>query len=131
MRCTIPDPLGCACSCCGDELDEDEPAIRVRPVKGPAQVFCWNCCTPALDLTETECDGCARPLTLGPSLLPYCSRRCRKWAKDDRALARRHAVKARRRCAACEQSLGAARTDAIYCSAACRGFMHRLNRLAS
>lgn len=120
------DPLGCVCTACGEELEEDEPAIRVGSVRGPARTVCFCCCTPATSLAEASCDACARPLALDPDLKAYCSKRCKKAAANSRAHARRRVEKAARQCPCCGQSLGQRRSDAVFCSASCKQFNYRL-----
>ncbi len=50
----------------GRELDEDEPAVRVREVKhGPFRLFCFEYAPLDPDpeiLVETECSRCDRPM---------------------------------------------------------------------
>ncbi len=79
-----------------------------------------------------DCIGCERPMGVEPgSGAVYCSLSCRWTAASDRAMERRQAANAARLCIACEQPVGATRSDALYCCNACRQFAYRVRQRAA
>jgi hypothetical protein len=105
-------------------------------------VLCEDCST-ADPLHRRDCEGCGRPTVdrsrhrwvydpgIGPNRRTFCSRRCKDAHYRHRRqhrLAEERAQAGPHRCADCDEIMDGQRSDARYCSSACRQRAYRARR---
>jgi hypothetical protein len=121
------------CGKCGRDLAADEPVWRVYEEIGGVQVRCDDCPADEWDrgsYARSECEQCGRPVRHRHAgyrrwYRTFCCELCRdRYQAAQRSTARADA-RARRRCEGCDELLDADRSDARYCSPACRQKAYR------
>jgi hypothetical protein len=113
------------CGVCGRALAPDEPVWREH-FDGSKVMMCSECHTDGKPVRSGPCHQCGRPLHDACWFpLHLCSARCR-WKRANAARsARRAKNRAGRRCEQCGETLRDHRSDATFCSAACRRRAYR------
>jgi hypothetical protein len=124
------------CPKCHRELSEREPVYQVRratpPYPGIVHV-CRKCWEERKSFTRYEepklCDSCERPVInktrrYGWSIIA-CSPDCRKRIENARYRAKRSQHPADRPCVICDEPFTPKRSDALYCSPACKQKAYR------
>jgi hypothetical protein len=125
------------CGQCGRAIADGEP-VRVTWVYvgdgGVRAPTCADCPQRSLlerdsDFLDPEpCHGCGRMVAVrtrrGQRKVVACSERC-AWTARNRRRATVAAILRRRRCLACNEAFAAPRSDARYCSSACRQRAYR------
>jgi hypothetical protein len=124
---------GRQCARCGHEFTPDEPVWRRRLSFGSTRwamaPLCERCRTDRQYLEAAPCEGCGRPvhneMGFRPRRRTFCCEDCDKAAVAKAARERRSDARGTRQCDSCGETFEPSRTDARYCSNACRQRAHR------
>jgi hypothetical protein len=130
------------CAACGHVFEPDEPVMvvfnywrsgRASHVWVPICVDCWDC-TCSLDSPEERplrrCLVCRQPMLASWSVVT-CSNGCAQHKRRQRRKGRRRGQEDASRCAMCRTSFVPTRSDAQFCSNACRQWAYRQRQRAS